>query len=325
MSTQLLEIDPSTYQPHSLHSVDRVWTETNCYVDLWIEVLHALGLDPLAGTAFTLSTDFEGDQWTFFKFPLEDLRALYGLNVYEMNVWQPIERHIVEQLELGRLLTIEVDSWYLPDTAGVSYQLDHVKSSIVPNRIDPDRRELAYFHNAGYFELSGDDYDGVLRRTAEFGDPRLLPPYVELVRLDSLRRDDASTLLDNAIALTRDHLARRPTTNPVLRMRKRLTGDLEWLASQSLDTFHQWAFGFCRQCGANAELAAAFVDWLAANDSSALGASADAFREIANGAKTLQFNLARAARGRAVDVEPILDALERQWDAALAPLVAHYD
>jgi hypothetical protein len=302
-----------------------VWTETNCYVDLWIEVLHALGLDPLAGTAFTLSTDFEGDQWTFFKFPLEDLRALYGLNVYEMNVWQPIERHIVEQLELGCLLTIEVDSWYLPDTAGVSYRLDHVKSSIVPNRIDPDRRELAYFHNAGYFELSGDDYDGVLRRTADLGDPRLLPPYVELVRLDSLRHDDASTLLGNAITLTRNHLARRPTTNPVARMRKRLAGDLEWLATQSFDTFHQWAFGFCRQCGANAELAAAFVDWLAANDSSALGASADAFREIANGAKTLQFNLARAARGRAVDVEPILDALERQWDAALAPLVAHYD
>jgi hypothetical protein len=145
------------------------------------------------------------------------------------------------------------------------------------------------------------------------------------VRLDSLRHDDAATLLDNAIALTRDHLARRPTTNPVARMRKRLTGDLEWLATQSLDTFHQWAFGFCRQCGANAELAAAFVDWLAANENNALGASADAFREIANGAKTLQFNLARAARGRAVDVEPILDALERQWDAALAPLVAHYD
>jgi hypothetical protein len=300
-----------------------VWTETNCYVDLWIELLHALGLDPLAACAFTLRTDFEGDQWTFFKFPLEDLRVLYGIDVYEMNVWQPIEHHIVEQLELGRLLTIEVDSWYLPDTAGVSYQLDHVKSSIVPNRIDPDRRELAYFHNAGYFELSGDDYDGVLRRTAELSDARLLPPYVEVVKLDALRHDDLATLRANVIALTRDHLARRPTTNPVQRMRKRLAGDLEWLATQSLDTFHQWAFGFCRQCGANAELAAAFVDWLA-DDDTPLGPSADAFREMANGTKTLQFSLARAARGRTADVEPVLDALERQWDAALAPLVAHY-
>jgi hypothetical protein len=324
MSTHLLDIDASTYDPHPLHSAERVWTETNCYVDLWIEVLHALGLDPLAAAAFTLRTDFEGDQWTFFKFPLEDLWAAYGIDVYEMNVWQPIEHHIVEQLELRRLLTIEVDSWYLPDTAGVSYQLDHVKSSIVPNRIDPDRRELAYFHNAGYFELSGDDYDGVLRRTTELSDPRLLPPYVELVNLDALRRDDATTLHDTAISLTRAHLARRPATNPVQRMRKRLAGDLEWLATQPLETFHQWAFGFCRQCGANAELAATFVDWLAASDTDALGPAADAFREMANGAKALQFNLARAARGRTVDVEPLLDSLERHWDAALAPLVAHY-
>ncbi|MEY2458954.1 MAG: hypothetical protein QOG30_784 [Acidimicrobiaceae bacterium] len=323
MSTQLLDIDASTYEPHRLHSGERVWTETNCYVDLWIELLHALDLDPLAACAFTLRTDFEGDQWTFFKFPLEDLRVLYGIDVYEMNAWQPIEHHIVEQLELGRLLTIEVDSWYLPDTAGVSYQLDHVKSSIVPNRIDPDRRELAYFHNAGYFELSGDDYDGVLRRTAELSDARLLPPYVEVVKLDGLRHDDLATLRANVTSLTRDHLARRPTTNPVQRMRKRLAGDLDWLTTQSLDTFHQWAFGFCRQCGANAELAAAFVDWLAPGDTD-LAPSADAFREMANGTKTLQFSLARAARGRTVDVEPVLDALERQWDAALAPLVAHY-
>jgi hypothetical protein len=325
MTARLLDIDASTYRPHLLHSNERVWTETNCYVDLWIEVLHALGLEPLAAAAFTLRTDFEGDQWTFFKFPLEDLWALYGIDVYEMNVWQPIERHIIEQLELGRLLTIEVDSWYLPDTAGVSYQLDHVKSSIVPNRIDPDRREMAYFHNAGYYELSGDDYDGVLRRTAELADSRLLPPYVELVKLDALRHDDAATLREGAVSLTRAHLARRPTTNPVQRMRKRLAGDLEWLATQSLETFHQWAFGFCRQCGANAELAAAFVDWLAASDTAGLAASADAFRAMANGAKTLQFNLARAARGRTVDVEPILDELERHWDAALAPLVARYD
>jgi len=325
MRTQLLDIDASTYRPHPLHSGERVWTETNCYVDLWIELLHALGLEPLAAAAFTLRTDFEGDQWTFFKFPLEDLWALYGIDVYEMNAWQPIEHHIVEQLELGRLLTVEVDSWYLPDTAGVSYQLDHVKSSIVPNGIDPDRRELAYFHNAGYFELAGDDYDGVLRRTPELSDPRFLPPYVELVNLDALRHDDAATLRENATSLTRAHLGRRPSTNPVLRMRKRLAGDVAWLATQSLDTFHQWAFGFCRQCGANAELAAAFVDWLAAGDTPALAASVDAFREMANEAKTLQFSLARAARGRAVDVEPILDALEHHWDAAMAPLVAHYD
>ena len=48
-------------------------------MDVWIEVLHALGLDPVAASAFTLSCDFEGDQWTFFKYPPEDLRALFGI------------------------------------------------------------------------------------------------------------------------------------------------------------------------------------------------------------------------------------------------------
>jgi hypothetical protein len=324
MTTQVLEIDAATYEQHPFHSTERVWSETNCYVDLWIEVLHALGLEPVAAAAFTLSSDFDGDQWTFFKFPAEDLRVLFGIEVNEMNVWAPLETHIVEQLQLGRLLTIEVDSWYLPDTAGVSYQLDHVKSAIVPQLIDPEARRLAYFHNAGYFELAGDDYDGLLRRTAELRDPRMLPPYVELVKLDGIRHDGESQLVANAVQLTRAHLLRRPADNPVERMRNRLDRDIEWLRSQSLEMFHRWAFGFCRQGGANAELAADFVDWLAANDSGTIAPAADAFRELSSATKALQFNLARAARGRAIDVEPVLDTMQRQWDAAMAPLVTRY-
>ena len=56
---------------------ERAWAETNCYVDLWVELLHALGHDPIAALPFTLAIDFEGDQWTFFKFPLRrPLRAV---------------------------------------------------------------------------------------------------------------------------------------------------------------------------------------------------------------------------------------------------------
>ncbi|WP_246642854.1 DUF1839 family protein, partial [Rhizobium laguerreae] len=28
-------IDPETYRAHALHSGERTWPETNCYVDLW--------------------------------------------------------------------------------------------------------------------------------------------------------------------------------------------------------------------------------------------------------------------------------------------------
>ncbi|ERM02938.1 hypothetical protein Q644_14080 [Brucella intermedia 229E] len=36
-------IAPDRYTPHALHAQTRIWPETNCYVDLWIEVLATLG------------------------------------------------------------------------------------------------------------------------------------------------------------------------------------------------------------------------------------------------------------------------------------------
>lgn len=319
--TALLPLRADSYQPHALHASDRVWTETNCYVDVWIEVLHALGLDPLAGAAFPLSTDFEGDQWTFFKYPPEDLRAAYGLEVSEMNVWRPVLDHVLEQLDLGRLLTVEVDSWFLPDTYGVSYQLDHVKSTIVPNLVDVEARRLGYFHNAGYFELEGDDFDGVFRTGRFAGDPGL-PPYVELVRLERVHRDE-STALAAANALLREHVSRRPSDNPVPRMAKRIEQDLSWLRGSDVELFHQYAFGVCRQCGASAETAAAFLHWLAERSPDSrdrFTESAVRWQSLAEAAKSLQFTLARVARGRNTDVGPILESMANDWQAAMAVL-----
>jgi hypothetical protein len=315
---QLLDIEAESYERHQVHATERIWMETNCYVDLWIELLHALGLDPIAGCAFTLGTDFEGDQWAFFKFPPEDLRRLYGIDVNEMNVWRPLADHVVEQLELGRLLTVEADSWFLPDTVGVSYRTGHTKSTIVPQAIDVERRRLGYFHNAAYFELEGDDYDGVLRVGAE---PSSLVPYVELVKLERLRRDD---IVADVLALTVDHLRRRPLDNPMVRFRKRLEQDLPTLAERDLEHFHAYAFGTCRQCGANFELAASFVDWLGAHGEDGLTPVADRFRAIAETSKSLQFSLARAARGRTVDLAAPLAEMERDWDEAMGALVARY-
>ena len=197
--TQILACDPNTYVADGLHDSDRIWPQTNCYADLWIELLHALAFDPVPALAFVLSSDVDGDQWRFFKFPLEDLRALYGIDVAELNPWQGLEYHIETHLRAGRFLTAEVDSWYLPDTAGVSYGLDHAKSSIVANMIDPQARRLGYFHNSGYAELSGDDYDGIFRR--DVTDPEVLPPYVEVVRLDNAEHADDAVILPRTIEL----------------------------------------------------------------------------------------------------------------------------
>jgi len=318
----LLPLSADRYQTHALHAVERSWTETNCYVDVWIEVLHALGLDPLAAGAFTLSADFEGDQWSFIKFPPEDLRAVFGIEVSELNVWKPVVDHVAEQLELGRLCTVEVDSWFLPDTRGVSYQTAHVKSTVVPQMLDRADRRLGYFHNAGYYELEGDDFDGAFRLGAH-GDGPDLPPYVELIRLERVRRDDPG-LVARAVGLTREHLARRPTDNPVTRMGDRLAHDLPWLADQDLETFHRYSFGTCRQCGATAELASSFVEWLNRFDRSGTEAAAGSLQDLAAGAKALQFALARVVRGRKVDLMELLGRMERNWADAMSVLDSHY-
>ena len=317
---QLLAIDAATYVASPLHDERRVWVETNCYIDLWIELLHALGLECAPALACTLSVDFEGDQWQFFKFPLEDLRALYGIDVAEMNPWRGLEHHIDEQLSMGRLLTAEVDAFHLPDTAGVSYRTEHVKSSIVANMIDRDAKRLGYFHGAGYHELAGDDFDGL------FGNGRdlsaTLPPYVELVKLDGLRRRDACALLPIAGELVRTHLERRPASNPVRRFRARLERDVEWLRTEDLPTFHLYAFATLRQFGSAAELTGSLCHWLAAHGRLAADAG-DAWCELASSAKAAQFKLARLVSGRAIDVDAVLDTMERGWDAAMEFLVGH--
>lgn len=320
--TQLLDLNPSNYEPHRLHRSERIWNETNCYVDLWVEVLHSLGLEPLAASAFAIATDFEVDQWTFFKFPPEDLHALFGIRVYEMNPWRSVLEHVVEHLASGRLITVEVDAWYLPDTDGVAYRREHTKTTIVPNAVDPAERRLGYFHNAAYFELDGDDFDGVFRLGLDLS-AHVLAPYVETIRLDQLERPSHDEIVERCQHLLARQLELMPDDNPIGRLRERVLSDVVWLQSAGLDGFHQWAFGTFRQCGSSAEFAAEHLLWLSSHSAEAPGLriAADAFRNIAQGCKSLEFSMARIARGRAVDVAPTFDEMERDWSTARAALV----
>jgi hypothetical protein len=316
-----IKLDSDNYVPHRVHSAERIWTETNCYVDLWIELLHSLGLEPLACSAFTLGGDFDGDQWSFLKFPPEDLRTIFNITVGEMNVWRPVLDHVEEQLERGRLLTVEVDSFFLPDTAGVSYELEHTKSTIVPWLISRERREMTYFHNAGYFELSGENFEGIFR-LGKFADERALPPYVEIINLDDA--DMSSAPNDGALELTKRHLAQRKHTNPIRRMREKVESDRDWLTSQSIDMFHLYAFGLFRQCGAGAELSASYLDWLEEQQETGLHGAAERLRGVAANAKSLQFAMARLARKRNADIEEPFALMEASFEDAMAQLTARY-
>ena len=113
---QVYPISAQGYQPHALHGEGVSWVEKNCYIDVWLEALHAGGLEPLAVLPFVLRVDFEGDQWTFFKPPHEDITALYGLEIEELNPWRGLLTHAQHHLAQGNLIFTEADAFFLPDT-----------------------------------------------------------------------------------------------------------------------------------------------------------------------------------------------------------------
>lgn len=313
---QVLDLDPARYRPHWLHDADRLWRETNCATDLWIESLHALGLDPLLALGFTLSGDFDGEQWQMFTYPPEDLRRVYGITTDELNAWRPLTEHLESHLSLGHLVILDVDAWHLPDTAGLTYQCVHQKTSIMVQHIDAGRRRLGYFHNAGYFQAEGDDFDAILGVGG--GDTRL-PPFMLLVRLEQVRPTDQSAVR-RAVQIGYEHLERRALSNPVTRMGKRIVEDLPWVAERGLESFHRYAFGSLRQCGSNAELAASYIEWWEQAQGRPASGASEQLRTVAESMKTLEFALARAVRGRASNLEQLLERPEAAWSQAFGLL-----
>lgn len=311
---QILDLDPSTYAPHWLHGPERVWLESNCATDLWIESLHALGLEPVLGLGFTLAGDFDGEQWQMFTYPAEHLRRIYGIATDEANVWRPLVEHVEAHIALGHLVFLDVDAFHLPDTAGLTYHCAHQKTSVMVQSLDRDRRRLGYFHNAGYYEAEGTDVEAMLGMDDRWSDGRL-PPFMLLARLDHVHPADEVAVRD-AILLGFDHLELRPVSNPVTRMHTRIAEDLEWLAKEGLDAFHRYAFGSIRQCGSNAELAASYVDWWEGAQERPRSGASDELRTVAESMKTLEFSLARAVRGRGCDLDQLFERPEAAWAQA---------
>jgi hypothetical protein len=315
-SADILGLSAAAWQPQALHASDRIWLETNCYVDVWAELLPALGHPAEAALAFTVRQDFEGDHFTFFKFPLEDLEALFGLAVQELAIYDSIERHTLGQLKRGRPVLIEVDSHWLPD-AGPSYRKDHVKTTVAAIAIDRAHKRFGYFHNTGYHELSGEDYDGVFRKPG--GDQ--LFPYVEFVKRDG-KPLTGPALRELSIELLRGHLRRRPKANPITAWREALPEHFKMLMTRDMDYFHLYAFNLPRQLGANFEMLGTYLDWLA---DPALAEPAAAARRIAEGAKATQFQLARMAnRQRFEAAKLVLEPIEADYDRIMTALLTQF-
>jgi hypothetical protein len=318
MRQRVLDIDPAAYQRHRIHTQERHWAETNCYVDVWVELLHAWGFEPLAAAPFTVTIDFEGDQWTFFKFPLADLTELYNLDVQELALWRPLASHLEEQIALGRPVLVELDSFFLPDTAGTAYQLAHVKSTVAAVEIDVASGRLGYFHGQGYYHLDGEDFMNALRVHEKR--PEILPPYTEFVKRRAGDSPTGKALIETSLRLLRRQLKLLPETNPFEKFKPRFAADMDWLSNEPLEVFHQYSFATLRQFGACYELAATYLQWLQAHDVANLAVPIAAFTGLSTGAKTLQFQLARSmARKKPLDLTP-LDEMAATWARGLKTL-----
>ena len=307
----------ASYQRHALHRGDGPFPDTNCFADLWIEVLHHHGHDPLAALGCTLALDFEGDQFTFFKQTQGDLAQLHGVDVQELNVWRPLHLHVQEFLLRRRLVLAEVDAHWLPDTAGTDYRSQHTKTTIGIQAMNLLGERLGYFHNAGYFELEGADFRGLFQLDAP-EDPARLPLYVEFVRLESLRIRPRPELLVLALDCTRAHLRRRPRQNPVARFAAIFPEAIASFAPEALPTYHRYVFATLRQLGSAADLAAHHLRWLQPGPGVLLEPAAAALDRVSLAAKSLILKGARAvSTGRRTDFGPLLSELVGAWGTGM--------
>ncbi len=325
MRYRALNLDPLSYQRHALHAEDCQWVEKNCYFDVWIELIHALGCDPYAVIPVVSALDFEGDQWTFFKPPLNELRELYGIEVNEMTAWRPMLEHAQEHLAAGKMIAVEADAWWLPDVAGTDYRQNHVKSTIILVDVDPEARRLGYFHNASYYSLDGEDFDRTFQLSGV--DPAFLPFFAELVKVDRLLRRPPEELAAISRGLLRRHLARRPHDNPIERFAARFQRDLPELQARGLEHYHAWAFANLRQLGSAAELMALYLRWQAARgngiatDAGVLAPAVSAYETISAGAKSFILKAARAVNsGRPFETAAIFDDWAGAWQQAMSTL-----
>jgi len=324
MRATALALDPALYQRNPLHGETVQWMEKNCYFDVWIELIHALGCDPIAIVPVVVSLDFEGDQWTFYKPPHDELRELYGIDVTELNAWRPMVEHALEHLPHGKFISAEADAYWLPDVSGTDYRTHHVKSTIVLVDVDTDAKRLRYFHNASLWELEGEDFDRIFEPPYPG-----LPFFAELVRVDRLVRRPPAELAAMSRKYLRRHLDRRPDDNPMERFRARFERELTSLQDKGLAHYHAWAFATLRQLGSASELMATYVRWLAENDTT-LGANAasilpaaEAYERISAGAKTFILKAARAVNAkRPLDAGPTFDDWSAAWQTAAKTLDA---
>jgi hypothetical protein len=149
-----------------------------------------------------------------------------------------------------------------------------------------------------------------------------LPPFCEFVKVAGPGLH-GEALAEAARERLAGHWARRPKANPVDAYRAALAHHLDWLANEPPCAFHPYAFNTTRQFGANVALLGAHLAWLDRHEAGSLGEASMLCEKMATGGKTFQFLLARAlARKKFDQLDPALDAIARDYDAAMAAIAS---
>jgi hypothetical protein len=198
----------------------------------------------------------------------------------------------------------------------MAYKIEHTKSTIAVNGIDLENKQLGYFHGQGYYHVNGDDFLNLFHLQIT-NDPAILPPYVEFVKRRSVPTPSGDELTRVSLRLLQRQLSLLPESNPFQRFKSRFANDLKWLANEALDTFHKYSFATLRQFGACYELATTYLRWLKARNVNKLDTPIAAFEALSTGAKTLQFQLARAiGRKKLLDLTS-LDEMALLWQTGM--------
>jgi hypothetical protein len=320
VSLDPLRLRARRHHAHALHRGERIWREGVAPVDLWIELLHGNGFEPRAALAFTVTQDFEDDQFTLGKLPFEDIEKLYGLQVQELSVFDSLEERALVQTRRANIVLLETDAFFLPDTRAESYRREHAKTTIGIDVIDPDARRLGYFHHTGYHLLVGDDYDGILRPDTTQDDAPSLFPHVEFVKRvrDAL---SGTPLAEVSADLLCAHLLRRPLGNPITRWREAFPGHVETMIERGEPYARHYAVNVMRQLGANFELLEHYLQWMREQGFDIPLQTHAGARKIASETMVMQCKLARAiSRGKRELCEASFDVIEEAYVRVIPPL-----
>ena len=315
----LQSTSPGQYKSSGLHDKSRDWPETNCYMDLWIELIHAFGGQPEAMLPVVFGVDFEGDHFTFFKPSLTDIYDLYGVDVQELQTWRGIIPATVEQLNRGCIVMPEVDAFFLPDTLATDYRKKHSKSSIAICSMDLERRYCKYFHNAGFFELEGDDFELLfgLKRPEGTVD---LSPYTEFAKIDGFQAKQDLELMGLSSCILNRVLKTVPKTNPFSAFRASFLEQVPVIKEHGMEMYHGYVFANVRHAGSAFELGSQYLKWAELRGQQ-YGNAGEHCAVISDSCKKLLLKLARAvSSSRQVDFSELFDTLERSWEAAMGVL-----